>query len=1129
MYMNYHKHTHVSSILAGADSNAHAEDYMVRAVQLGHTSYFTTEHGSGGDIFEAFSLCRKYNLKCIFGIEAYIVPDNTVKDNSNYHMVVIPKTNDARKKVNLISSHANMNGFYYRPRFSLDELLKLDPDDVYLTTACMSGLLKDDVSIEQILIPLYMHFGQSLMLEVQNHMSDKQKVINEKALMYSRELGLNLIAANDSHYIHPQEQQERAELMRGKKNSYEDEDQFILDYPDETTMLKRFTQQNVLTKSQAMAAIEQTNIFEDCETITLDYEIKMPTIYGNLSLNERMDLLEKKVWEDFDKLKVDEHLTEDEIRVREDGIRYELKTVRDTNDEIHTADYFLFNERNVDLAVNKYHGVLSRGGRGSAGSFYINKVLGITQIDRFTTDIPIYPDRFASTARLLENRALPDIDFNCESQEPFVSASRELLGADSVYPMVAYGTLQLADSFRNVCRAHGLTHDIYNEVGKDLEHYRKDPEWKDLINEAERYVGTIVSASVHPCAFLLSDKNILEEYGVTRIGDNLCVLMTSGEADEFKFLKNDYLIVLVWKLISETFKEIGEDIIPVSELIARTKDDNRIWKLIADGITCTLNQIDSDNGMQQAMIYKLQSVEDGAKLTAAIRPSFNSWRNLFLSRSDYSTGSDDLDQVLAPTNHFILFQESLMSFFEWLDVTPAESIGLIKKISKKKIKPEDFDALADRLHDTWNRKTGKPDQFNDVWGLVQSCMSYGFCSAHAYATSIDMLYGAYLKVNYPYEYYTVCFNNYRGDMVRTNKLTKELAYFGIKLSDIGFGKSHAHYSYDKANRQIIKGISSIKYINEESSEKLYEIGQRGYKSFVDVLYAMRECGVNARQRNVLIELEFFRDFGDPAKLQKLVEMFDLLNGKKSQAYTNAPTELKPLLPQYCESYTTPRVEEIDVERYITDYNIPADLTEKCIKYKYINHGDERIRVPNGYSTKKAIKTLDIPEHEQWTYATKIVDGRYQNIKTRELLKAYEKDVRYEPRCITDKIHNQIEYLGYLDITVADMSKRAVVVTQLDTKYTPRFVGYSLRDGQQCQLCIRKEPSKYKRSKFAGWDTMTDKPVVEGGVIYISKFTKLPRQRKTENGWEDIPNEFNWWASHYTIIKTREDEALLYEN
>ena len=1128
MYMNYHKHTHVSSIFGGADSNAHAEDYMVRAMQLGHTSYFTTEHGSGGDIFEAFSLCRKYNLKCIFGMEAYIVPDNTAKDNSNYHMIVIPKTNEARKKVNLISSHASMIGFYRRPRLSLDELLTLDSDDVFLTTACISGLLKDQTSIEQIFIPLYMHFGKNLMLEVQNHNVDVQKAVNAKAIMYSRELGLHLIAANDSHYINPQDREERAELMRGKNISYDDEDLFVLDYPDEQTMARRFEQQNVLTKSQIAQAIEMTNIFDDCESLELDYEIKMPTIYSDLTLAERMDLLEKKVWTDFDRLKVAEHLTEEEVKVREDGIKYELKTVRDTNDVVHTADYFLFNERNVDLAVNKYHGVLSRGGRGSAGSFYINKVLGITQIDRFTTDIPIYPDRFASTARLLENRALPDIDFNCESQEPFIAASRELLGENSVYPMVAYGTMQLAEAFRNVCRSHGLTHETYNEVGKDIEHYRKDPEWKDLIKEAERYVGTIVSASVHPCAFLLSDKNILEEYGVTRIGDKLCVLMTSGEADEFKFLKNDYLIVLVWKLISETFKEIGQDIIPVSELIAKTKDDARIWKLIADGITCTLNQIDSDNGMQQAMTYKLQSVEDGAKLTAAIRPSFNSWRNLFLTRSNYSTGSDDLDQVLAPTNHFILFQESLMSFFEWLDITPAESIGLIKKISKKKIKPEDFDALADRLHDTWNRKTGKPEQFNDVWGLVQSCMSYGFCSAHAYATSIDMLYGAYLKVNYPYEYYTVCFNNYSGDMVRTNKLAKELTYFGIKLSDIAFGKSHAQYSYDKANHQIIKGIRSIKFINTESAEELYEIGQRGYTSFIDVLYAMRESCVNARQRNVLIELGFFRDFGDPAKLQKLVESFELLDGKKSQAYSKAPEELKPYLKQYSETATLPRVEEIDVERYIRDHDVPAGLIDKCIKYKYIDKPNG-IKEPNGYSTKRAIKALEISDDEQWSYATKIVDGRYQNIKTRELLKAYEKDVRYEPRCITDKIHNQIEYLGYLDITVSDMSKRAVVVTQLDTKYTPRFVGYSLRDGQQCQLCIRKEPSKYRRSKFAGWDTMTDKPVAEGDVIYISKFTKLPRQRKTENGWEDIPNEFNWWASHYTIIKTREDEALLYEN
>ena len=86
-----------------------------------------------------------------------------------------------------------------------------------------------------------------------------------------------------------------------------------------------------------------------------------------------------------------------------------------------------------------------------------------------------------------------------------------------------------------------------------------------------------------------------------------------------------YLIVKVWKLIDETFKEIGIPIIPANKLLSEIKNDERVWDLFRNGITCTLNQVDSDNGTRQAKQYEISSFEDGAMIAAAIRPSFDSW------------------------------------------------------------------------------------------------------------------------------------------------------------------------------------------------------------------------------------------------------------------------------------------------------------------------------------------------------------------------------------------------------------------------------------------------------------------------------------------------------------------------
>lgn len=103
--------------------------------------------------------------------------------------------------------------------------------------------------------------------------------------------------------------------------------------------------------------------------------------------------------------------------------------------------------------------------------------------------------------------------------------------------MIAYGTMQDGEAFRNVCRSHKITFDEFNEVAKEISMYSRHPKWKPIIEESKKYVGAIVSASVHPCAHILDNKDLRYEYGVVRVGGNLCVMITSSEADEYKVLK----------------------------------------------------------------------------------------------------------------------------------------------------------------------------------------------------------------------------------------------------------------------------------------------------------------------------------------------------------------------------------------------------------------------------------------------------------------------------------------------------------------------------------------------------------------------------------------------------------------
>lgn len=1055
-YENYHKHDSISNIFT-PDTHIKTIDYINRIKELGYGCYYTTNHGSGGDVFESLTLCRQNNIRCLYGIEGYIVKNPLEKDKRNYHIVIIPVDNVARKKVNLIVSKANIEGFYYKPRFFIEDLLKLNPNEVYITTACVAGILKNEDSIKNIFIPLMQHFGKNLFLEVQNHCEETQITTNKKCLLLSKKFNLKLIAANDSHYIYPEQAKDRLNFLKGKGIDYGNEDNYLLDFPDYDTMFNRFKNQGVLINEQIIEAMANTLIFRNCEDIDIDKNIKMPSIYPNFTPDEKINELKKHIAKKFKVIAKQENIIGDELNMYKRGIVDEMKVIEDTK-EINTADYFLLNEKLVDLAVNKYNGVLTKTGRGSCGGFYINKILGMTQLDRFKLDIKLYPERFMSTARLLENHALPDIDYNVVSQEPFVKAAKELLGEYGCYPMIAYGTMQIGEAFRNVCRTHGLEYDEYNEIAKEIENYINDNKWKPFIDEANKYVDTVVSASIHPCAYLLDNKNLQEEYGVVRIGDNICAMITSGEADEYKMLKDDFLLVTVYKLIDETFKLIGKPIITVKELFESLNDN--IWDIFEKGLTCTLNQVDGDWATSLLKKFKPKTISDMAMFVACLRPFFEPWRDGFIKRDKFSTGSSYLDKILTSTKSYIIFQENLMQYFEWLGVTPAESIGLIKKISKKKIHPEDFRALENRIKIKWIENTGSIDNFDETWSMIQSCMAYGFCSAHAVATAVDSLYGAYLKANYPLEYYTVALSNYADDTDRTHKLVNELSYFNIKLLPIKFGKSSSEYTMDKETNSIYKGIESIKYCNSKIAEELLELSkQKDYKTFIELLDDITaKTSINSRQLEILIGLNFFSDFGNN---KYLLNIYNLYNGIKEKG--------KTILPSFRNCSV---ISKKNIDNYST-YGLSEYLVKK--------------------------------------YSNKETQSQYREIDNIGLLSELCNKIENKSMNVVEQMKFEKEYLQYIEYINPKVSDDYYIVIDFKTyknSTQPYLIVRNISSGEELKTRIKRS-NIYK-----------SKPFGEFSILKIYGFIWDFKRKKVGDDWI-ITDEKEPILEEYEVIKNEE--------
>ena len=867
-YYNYHCHNHKGNIKA-LDVIVKQEDYCKRAIELGHDAFFTTCHGMQGDIFEATTLAHQYNLKMIVGAECYYVPNRFEKDKSNRHIIIIALNKDGIKELNDIISESNITGMYYKPRIDDELLFSLTPTNFIITTACVAGLWNNT----ELILRLKKYFGFNFYLEVQDHNVEIQKEVNRCVLELSKKYNIKIIHANDSHYIYPQDSEYRDLFLKAKGIVYEEENNFILDYPDYDEIVKRYEIQGILNKNQIKEALENTLIFKnvDCSDFIND-DIKLPSISENPNLSLKQ-ILNKK-WNEIK----NEIPTADRQKYL-DAIRYEMDIVEKTN----MANYFLIDYNIAKIAREKYGGVLTKTGRGSAPSFYITRLLDLTNIDRLASPITLFPTRFMSVERILGARSMPDIDLNSADAEPFIKASKDLLGEENCEWMISWKPLQESSGFRLYCKAIGLDINEYNDIAKDLDKYKNDEKWGKIIEKSKPFIGVIEGISESPCSMCLGTENLRRAIGLVRTpNDKICCMLDGYNCDKYKYLKNDYLTVTVWAIIRDVCNLANIKIPTIKELDNLL--DNKTFNIYKEGLTCSINQADSNYATGLVKKYAPKSLAEMSAFVAIIRPGCASLLDDFIERKPYTTGIKELDDLLEDSTHRLIYQESIMKYLIWLGIPETSSYDIIKKIAKKKFKEPELKELKDKLIKGWKKQVGKEDGFEETWQVVEDAAKYSFNCSHSLSYAYDSLYGAYLKSHYPLEYYTVVFDYYKDDSERTSKLTDELKYFNIRLSKPKFRYSKSSYFMDRSTNTIYKGVASIKYLNNGAAEYLYSLRDNHYENFIELLKQIEEDGqINSRQMEILIQLQYFDEFGKNKKLLDVYRYFKTLYGRKMLA------------------------------------------------------------------------------------------------------------------------------------------------------------------------------------------------------------------------------------------------------
>lgn len=1079
------------------------EDYAKRAVELGHSILSSCEHGWQGRYIECYDLAKQYGLKFLFAAEAYWVWDRHEEDRSNCHIWIGAKNENGREWINEVLSQANEDGFYYQPRLD-EELLDLLPaGDVWITTACVAGwkyLGEEEERLKALWKKLYDKHGNNFMFEVQYHPSERQKELNRYILNLRKEIPAPIIMGCDSHYIEENGAELRSDFLVSKEDrkAYDDEEEWFMDYPDGDTAVRRFREQGVLTEAEITEAIDRTNCFlevEEYECDIFDDSLKLFSLHPDWTQEQK----------DAEYLRlVDEGWQNYKAEVAPDLLsKYEkeIKSETDTVVECHMADYFIDNYH-VIRRGKELGGHLTNTGRGSAVSFFTNKLLGFTEVDRIAAKVKMYPERFMTATRILETHSLPDIDFNVAEQDIFAEGQAQVCGRDHAVQMLAYGTQKASAAWKMFAKSQNIDFATANEVSAQIKRYENklhtvDEEEKDTIDimdyidkrfhdvylRSTEYQGIITSWSPAPCAFLLYQGSIRRKIGLVKIKDRICCAMDGHWAEKNHFLKNDLLRVAVVDLINKGYTRAGLKVPTVNELLAMCPSEDPVWDIYRKGCTLGINQVEQPGTASRVGVYAPTNISELCAFIAAIRPGFKSMYKIFESRQDFSYDVKPFDDLLRTEElpqSFCLYQEQQMAVLNYAGFPMSECYAAIKNIAKKRKEKvlayhERFiNAFSKRLVEQENiNKTDAAEKAKNVWKIIEDAAQYAFNSSHSYSVSLDSLYGAWLKQHHPLAFYETFMRimDEKGDKDKLAAAKDEAeSYFNIKFPPFKFGQDNRKVTADEENNAISNALTSIKGFNKAAAVALYEIGQEPPKYLSDVLLALRPKSIMKSTTEPLAQISYFSSYGNDREVLNIIALCDEFGygAKASMPRERVDNSfLADIVPKYADGL---KKDGQPATRYTF-----TSLQMSALK-------DEKKQLA------AALKKNPTPELEEQLIAVeqeiaeelkRIVAQALRECEDRVLAAGIE-DLPFRV-----KIENQQEILGYVDIrTGKEEDRRLVLVSDfrpLLSKDTGKPWGYacftqSLGSGKRIRLTLRSR--QYDQN-----------PIKKGNIIYVDRCTK----------------------------------------
>lgn len=851
MYSSLHNHTYYSLL----DGYGSPKEMLDRAKEIGLKAFAITEHGNVySHIY--FDLIKKDypDIKMIYGCELYECEDITVKDKDNkyFHLICLIRNEQGRKDLNKVITKSNFEGFYFKPRCTVEDI-KPYADNFVISSACLASKLARESDFEKCIeyVNEYKEAFPYFFLEMQSHSHQDQCSYNQKILELSKRTNTPFIITTDSHAPKKEDLYYQDKLIQiGRKSSNNDKNAIENSEVYEGCYMQSEDEIHEIMDSQigyenVCLGLENTNKVADLiENVDMPFQKpQLPTFPlpdGYRDNNEFLWHLVRQGWKD----RGYDNLSEDEQQVRRTRLNYEMGIIHSMGFD----GYFLFVWDFIKAAEKL--GIEVGKGRGSAAGSLVCYCCHITDIDPIKYGLIF--ERFLNPERV----GLPDIDTDVGNRDAIIDYLVDKYGEERVCQIINYSYITPTVAITDVGKILGFP---YNQMQKLSQKFTFDkwddcmkanpnlladnPQYADLFDIAKHLSGRVKTVSIHAGGVGIVDTTI-NDYMPMKIGTKgeHVIQVDKHYVEDIGIVKFDLLGVATLNLVKEIKDDLHLDPWDYDINNPEFENDKPTYELLASGKTNGVFQVESA-GMKDLLIRlkpKLEQLdfEVISVILALYRPdsmgALDEYVEMATGGSRPPSIHPDMDEILKDTNYCMIYQEQLLDIVKKFGGRTYGGADLFRKAIGKKI-VELVQKESEILRGEIVANGYSKEIADKIANELSQKGGYLFNKSHSYSYAVLCFETAWFKAHYPTYFFKALFNQNKDKAGAINKYILDARYFNVDIMPPNINHSGMNFTVDKD--KVLFGLSAIGGIGESLSKQIIEERENNgiYKSFDDLI------------------------------------------------------------------------------------------------------------------------------------------------------------------------------------------------------------------------------------------------------------------------------------------------------